>query len=335
MLVIQRLEYDAFGEPPKVLKIKEHHLAALQNDEVLVKILAAPINPSDMLTIQGLYGTKPSLPANGGSEGVGEVIGVGGDVKKVRKGDWVVPLTGPTWSTHLVAKEGDLLPIPKMDVRSAATFKVNPPTAYRLLHDYVHLTPADVIIQNAANSAVGQAVIQIARARGVKTINVVRPRPDLDQLKAELQAMGADYVVTEEELTDLLKSVAAPKLALDCVGGKSTIALTDALAPNGTMVTYGSASKQPVEVSTLALVFRNITLHGFWLTRWFKEPANRGKIGPMYGELSQMILEGKLKAPEMDVIPFRDFDKAFTQALKMKGGAKQLLLFEEACVLKM
>jgi trans-2-enoyl-CoA reductase len=234
-----------------------------------------------------------------------------------------------------VAKEGELLPIPKMDVRSGATFKVNPPTAYRLLHDFVQLTPADVIIQNAANSGVGQAVIQIARAKGVKTINVVRPRPDLDQLKARLQAIGADYVVTQEELTELLKRVAAPKLALDCVGGKSTVALSDALAPNGTLVTYGSTSMEQMEVSVMAVVFKGVTVRGFWLTQWFKEPANRGKVGPMFGELAQLILEGKLKPSECDLVPFRDFEKAFTQASKMKGGAKQILLFEEACVLKM
>lgn len=76
----------------------------------------------------------------------------------------------------------------------------NPTTAYRMLKDYVKLSPGEAFIQNGGNSAVGQSAIQIASAWGLKSVNVVRDRPDLPALKDYLTNLGADYVLTEQEL---------------------------------------------------------------------------------------------------------------------------------------
>ena len=81
----------------------------------------------------------------------------------------------------------------------AATLRTNPASAYQMLHDFVRLRPGDVVIQNGSNSAVGQAVIQIANKIEVKTVNVVRDRENLDELKKHLLNLGADWVWTEEE----------------------------------------------------------------------------------------------------------------------------------------
>jgi trans-2-enoyl-CoA reductase len=82
----------------------------------------------------------------------------------------------------------------------AATFSVNPGTAYRMLHDYVNLKAGDTVIQNGANSAVGQNVIQMCKARGISTVNIVRKRDNIADLKKFLTDLGASYVLTEEEL---------------------------------------------------------------------------------------------------------------------------------------
>ena len=119
---------------------------------------------------------------------------------------------------------------------------INPPTAYAMLKDFVPLQPGDYVIQNSANSGVGRAVIEIAHAYGYKTINLVRDRPEIATLKNELKSLGADLVFTEEEFQKEGRKIANEydiKLALNGVGGKSALMISSALAPKGTMVTYG------------------------------------------------------------------------------------------------
>ena len=108
----------------------------------------------------------------------------------------------------------------------AATIMINPCTAYRMLLDFVTLKPGDWLVQNGSNSGVGQAVIQIAKTMGVKTVNIVRDRADVDLLKAKLTAMGGDLVLTEEELraTQVQSSSNIhmnPKLGLEVRGASS------------------------------------------------------------------------------------------------------------------
>ena len=95
----------------------------------------------------------------------------------------------------------------------------------RMLKDFENLKEGDVVIQNAANSSVGQAVIQIAKELGLRTINIVRQRDNMEMLIAKLQNLGGTHVVTDEFLRsqamkDLMKNLPKPKLALNCVGGK-------------------------------------------------------------------------------------------------------------------
>ena len=105
-----------------------------------------------------------------------------------------------TWTTHFVESESNLVKVRNdISVLSASTLRTNPGTAYRMLKDFVPLnSDDDYIIQNGANSAVGRAVIEIAKAMDIKTINIIRDREDVDALKTELQEMGADIVWTEQ-----------------------------------------------------------------------------------------------------------------------------------------
>ncbi|GAA6103014.1 enoyl-[acyl-carrier-protein] reductase, mitochondrial isoform X2 [Tachysurus ichikawai] len=208
------LVYRRHGDPSQVVQLETRKLPELEAKRVLVKMLASPINPSDINMIQGTYAILPDLPAVGGNEGVGEVLEVGSQVQTIKEGDWVIPRDAGlgTWRTASVFNEGDLVTVPSdISVLSAATLGVNPCTAFRMLSDFESLVPGDTVIQNAANSGVGQAVIQIAAAKGVHTINVVRDRPDLQQLTDRLSAMGATYVIKEEmlrkpEIKDIFKA---------------------------------------------------------------------------------------------------------------------------------
>ncbi|XP_039714640.1 enoyl-[acyl-carrier-protein] reductase, mitochondrial isoform X4 [Pteropus medius] len=177
---VQALVYERHGHPTKAIELKNLELTAVGGSDVHVKMLAAPINPSDINMIQGNYGFLPKLPAIGGNEGVGQVVAVGSSVTRVKPGDWVILAHSGlgTWRTEAVFSEEALIRVPSdIPLQTAATLSVNPCTAYRMLMDFEQLQPGDSVIQNASNSGVGQAVIQIAAALGLRTINVVRDRP--------------------------------------------------------------------------------------------------------------------------------------------------------------
>uniref|UniRef100_A0A8C4J3A2 Enoyl-[acyl-carrier-protein] reductase, mitochondrial n=1 Tax=Dromaius novaehollandiae TaxID=8790 RepID=A0A8C4J3A2_DRONO len=303
-------------------------VAKLGESDVHVRMLAAPINPADINMIQGTYAILSELPAVGGNEGVGQVVEVGSRVTSVKPGDWVVPAdTGlGTWRTEAVFPEETLLQVPSdIPLLCAATLSVNPCTAYRMLADFETLRPGDSVIQNGANSGVGQAVIQIAKASGIRTINVVRDRPDLPKLVERLMSLGADHVITEEmlrkpDMKDLFKSIPKPRLALNCVGGKSTTEMLRHLQPKGTVVTYGGMAKQPVMVPVSAFIFKDVKLRGFWMTQWKKDQ--------MHSKLSlcELVRKGQLTAPACTEVPLEDYRTALEASIKPFTSSKQILV---------
>lgn len=321
-----KLIYCEYGDPVKVVQKEDSEMPQPKDGEVLVRMLAAPVNPADINTIQGKYPSKPKLPAVPGNEGVGEVVKVGSGVKNLKEGDHVVPLATNlgTWQSHLVTKNENLLKVPeKLGLIEAATLTVNPSTAFRMLRDFTQLKPGDTIIQNGANSAVGQSVIQICKAWGLRSVNIVRDRPNLDELKKYLEQLGAQYILTEEELrtTDLFKSgkLAKPKLGLNCVGGKSALELIRHLAEGSPLVTYGGMSREPVTVPTSALIFKDIQFRGFWMTRWSKENATSIDRFEMFEELISMMMNNELQAPAYKLVQFNNYKEALMNTMTIKG----------------
>ncbi|KAJ8340867.1 hypothetical protein SKAU_G00331580 [Synaphobranchus kaupii] len=329
------LLYRNHGDPAQVVQLESVELPVLDERSVLVKMLAAPINPSDINMVQGTYAILPDLPAVGGNEGVGVVMEVGSQVTNLRAGDWVIPRDAGlgTWRTAAVFSEEVLTPVANdIPLLSAATLGVNPCTAFRMLSDFETLKPGDTVIQNAANSGVGQAVIQIAAARGIHTINVVRDRPDLQKLTEKMHAMGAGHVIKEEtlrkpEMKELFKKVPRPKLALNGVGGKSATELLRHLQAGGTMVTYGGMSKQPVTVPVSALIFKDVKVRGFWVSQWKRDHAHdRGALQDMLAQLCDLIREGKLTAPACTEVHLQDHTHALDNAMKPFISTKQVLV---------
>ncbi len=288
-------------------------------DTVRVKLLAAVIHPSDFGMIQGSYGILPSLPAIAGREGVGEVVEVGNDVEALRPGDWVrMPDTG-AWCAFSVAPAASLMPLPNdIPVELAAMASINPPTAWRILRD-AHLSAGEWIIQNAANSAVGQYAIQMARSLDLKTLNVVRRQ----ELVEPLKAMGADVVVLEEsgyekKLAELTGG-ASIRLGLNSVGGQSALRLARCLGYGAKLVTFGAMSFEPVRFPTRQLIFNNITLTGFWLDRWYKENS-RERIQVMNDRLFQMMRDGTLEASVEARFPLSRIAEAVEAATQPRFG---------------
>jgi len=336
------LQFVKFGDPIDVIKMKEIILSdSPEPGKVLVKMLASPINPADINSVQGVYPIKPDgfPPGTGGNEGVGEVIAIGDNVQGLGLGDWVIPANAGiwgTWSSHVLQPSQNLLKIPNdIPLLSAATLAVNPCTAYRMLMDFVCLSPGASFLQNGANSAVGQAAIQIAKHLGYNSINIVRPREDMDELLTYLSSLGADIVITDAELRnpklkETLKAqdIDSPKLALDCVGGQTATDMLRIVSHGSTMVTYGGMSKQPMKVPVSALIFKDVRIKGFWMSEWNKQ--NRGsnpESQKMIEFLANMIREGKLKTPKLKEVPFSDFKNALSLSMTSMTTEKQVLIF--------
>ncbi|XP_062323087.1 enoyl-[acyl-carrier-protein] reductase, mitochondrial [Osmerus eperlanus] len=327
------LVYRHHGDLLDLVRMEQMSLPALGPHSIRLKMLAAPINPADINMLQGTYPIRPPLPSVGGNEGVGEVVEVGSDVINLRPGNWAIPWDAGfgTWRTEVVCEEEDLLQVPRqLSVLEAATVAVNPCTAYRMLHDVTQLSPGSCVIQNGANSAVGQAVIQIASTLGLKTINIIRDRANQQEVKEELKHMGADLVVTEEELYNgrgqALQGLPRPVLGLNCVGGRSGGLVLAQLREGATMVTYGGMSRKPLLVPTGCLIFNNLKLRGFWMTQWKRDNRHdMMRLQNMVTAVCGLLLSGKLRPPRCVPVPFSQYRQAL-QATSHAHSRKHVLM---------
>ncbi|KAL8095840.1 hypothetical protein AgCh_036996 [Apium graveolens] len=297
--------YDEEGPPDSVTKMVKVPSVEVKENDICVKMLAAPINPSDINKIQGVYPVRQQVPAVGGSEGVGQTY---------------VVKDQSFW--HKVAKG--------TPVEYAATVFVNPLTALRMLEDFVDLNAGDAIVQNGATSIVGQCIIQLARLRGIRSINIIRDRPGSDEAKEKLKKLGADEVYTESQLEvknvkSLLGNIPEPALGFNCVGGNAATLVMKFLRQRGTMVTYGGMSKKPVTVSTSAFIFKELSLRGFWLQNLISSAKEECKS--MVDYLLGLAREGKLTY-EMESTPFKDFRTALDKSMgKLGSQPKQIIRF--------
>ena len=333
------VQFSAHGDPVKVLGLKETVLPSPGNDEVLVRMLAAPVNPADINIVQGVYPIRPELPAVGGSEGVGKVVEIGKDVEGFSIGDWVIPAIAGigTWRTAMIQKAANLMVIPNdLPIVNAATFAVNPCTAFRMLTDFVKLEHGDVVIQNGANSGVGQSIIQIAAAMGISTVNVIREKPDEGDgvMEKNLMDYGATHVITDSfvkqpEMKTLMKSLPKPKLALNCVGGKNAAELLKYLDRGGVMVTYGGMSRMPMLVPAGPLIFNDIRLVGYWMTQWNRDHHNKPERADMIEKVTAMIRDGKLNPPPHKEFPIAQYKEAVFRSMQPYHRKKNIMIMDK------
>jgi NADPH:quinone reductase-like Zn-dependent oxidoreductase len=317
----------SFGRDP--LTFSEWPVPELEDGMVSVQMIAAPVNPADLNIIEGKYGELPGLPAIPGSEGVGRVVAVGAGVKEISAGDLVAVIRRGTWSEHLTVGANDVFVLPdSIDPLQAAMLGVNPPTALLMLESLPDLKPGEWVVQNAANSGVGRSVIQIAKARGLRTLNIVRR----EELVAELTQLGADCVVTEEtDLRTAAKDLCGgclPRLGLNAVGGASALNLANGLAKGGHLITYGAMGRQPLKIPNGLLIFKNLTFSGFWLTRW-KSQSSREEQNRVFSELGKMLADQKLHIAIHRTFPASQINEALAEAATEKRQGKVLLDFSE------
>ncbi len=323
---MKKILLDGYGEPDEVARCADvEDVGEPGPGELVFDVLAFPINPADVWFCRGQYRLKPPLPATPGAECVGRVAAVGPDVASVSPGDLVINLQRENWAQRRRVREADVVRLPaEIAPLQAAMLRINPPTALLLITDLVALEPGQWLVQNVANSAVGRWVIGLARARGLRTLNVVRR----DALFDELSALGADACLVDGP--DLAQRAAqatqgAPiRLALDAVAGQATARLADCVADAGVVCTYGSMTGEDPVMPRSALIYRGVRLEGFMLGR-FLERRSRAQIEVIYAELAGHLLRGSLQAPVERVYRIEEIGEALRHAQRGGRGGKILV----------
>lgn len=347
--------FETPGEPSTALRVVSAELPPIKDDEILFKTLAAPINPSDLSVVKGVYPIKNEKttlytkePVTvGGFESALEAVEVGKNVTDIKVGDWALcrSVTLGTWRSHHIFKSDEVIPFPRnsgIDPITASTVLVNPLSAYQLLTRYVTLKSGDWVIQNGANSVVGRSVIKFAKLWGIKTVNVVRERKDFEELEADLKSLGATVVITDKQLPDFVKNIPKYtgeetnpiKLGLDCVGDVNGSSIALSVQPRGHFVIYGIQGKAPSAISPASLIFHDIHVRGYWLGGLIS--YEREKIDKNLGEIFKIIAAGQFGPPaptETNILKGTDEEKLKTVLRAMENsqrgyGPKQILTFE-------
>jgi trans-2-enoyl-CoA reductase len=326
---MKQILFERTGIPGEVAQIRESPSPLLRGGQVRLKMLFSPVNPADLNYISGTYGKKPELPAVPGMEGVGKIEELGEGVTGLRMGQLAIPLGGMgCWAQEIVRPGEKVFPLPEgIDPRQAAMLRVNPATAWGLLHAAGPLPAGSWVVQNAGSSAAGHCVIQVGRHLGLRTLSLVRR----DESIAGCKEIGGDAA-----LPDSLEAVAEakvlmaepPQLALNAVGGDSAVRLMSLLGAGGTMVTYGAMSLQPVKVPNGFLIFKDVRLRGFWVTKWL-ESAPEAEVRVLYEKLAGLVLEGKLAQPIAAEYALCDIHSALRHAGENSKGGKVIVRIAE------
>src|SRR5215471_11205144 len=320
--------YERFGDPAEVLQVREVPEPEPGPGQVRVRMLASPIGPADFLTIRGEYGHRPELPATPGVEGVGVVEAGCGLLGRLRIGRRVAVLneTGGNWQEKVVVPALRVVPISRhVPDDQAATFFVNPSTAFILTRLVLKVPPGSWLLQTAAGSALGRMVIRLGRHFGFRTINVVRRREQAEEL---LQAGGDAAIATEsesiEDRVQALTSGEGVPFALDAVGGTTGSAVAQSLARGGRLLVYGTLAEEPLSLPSRMLFLGVKRIEGFWLSEW----ARRQRVWTMiqlFRQIHRLMAKGVLSTDIGPVFPLDEIKAAVREASTPGRNGKVLL----------
>lgn len=301
---MKAIVFDRFGPPEEVLQVREVPMPEPARGQVRIRMVETPINPSDLMTVRGIYGRLPSLPATPGFEGVGVIDRVGGGlfarIRGLRPGRRVAVLNsqGGNWQEFVVIPARQAVPIPDdLPNDQAASFFVNPATAWIMTQKVLQVPRGEWLVQTAAASALGKMVIRLGKHLGFHTLNVVRRQEHAD----ELIRLGADAVVvypgqTAESRAKELTQGRGIRFALDPVGGAMGLDAVKALGAGGRMLVYGTLSGDPIPLDPRLLMVGQKRIEGFWLSEWVKDKGPLAML-KLFKQITTLLRQGILTTP--------------------------------------
>lgn len=329
---MKAIVFEQFGNPAEVLQVKEVAAPQPERGQVRVRMLAAPINPSDLLVVRGQYGRLPVLPATPGFEGVGVIDAVGpgllAKLRGLKPGRRVAVLNGRggNWQEHVVISAREAVPL-HADIpdEQAASFFVNPATALIMTAHVLKVPPGAWLMQTAAGSALGRMVIRLGKHTGFRTINVVRRRDQAEELKK----LGGDEVIcTDTESIDTrvrdITNGAGVRFALDAVGGSMGLGAVRALGADGCLLVYGTLSGEPIALDPRQLMVGQKRIAGFWLSEWVRRQGVLKMLG-LFRKINQLLSAGVLTTPIQAKFPIDRIQEA-VRAAETTGRHGKILL---------
>jgi NADPH:quinone reductase-like Zn-dependent oxidoreductase len=278
---VKAFVFERTGDPNDVLAVRELPKPKPGPGEILVRVRLSPVHPSDMHIMRGRFGRQPTLPASPGIECVGVVEALGSGVAGPAPGTRVVLLNvWGSWRELIVSPAERVIPVPsELSDEDAAQALVNPVTAWVMTMVEHDLKLGDWLVQTAAGSTVGQLVLQLARLEGFRTVNIVRRRAQVPDIKA----LGGEVVITSEDNdwgTQLATASEgkAPSRAIDCVAGRTGATVARHLAPDGRMLVYGALSSHKqtdpsafeMPVFAPRLIYSAAAVQGWYLPHWLE-----------------------------------------------------------------
>ena len=324
-----RVQFDKVGKASEQVYLKRvDNINTIKENEVLIEIICFPINPADILLVEGKYANKPKFPSLMGAECIAKVKKIGNNIRKFKLGDIVLPLVRDNWVEEKIVTENDIIKLPyNIDVEQACMLKVNPATAYLMLNNYLKIKQGDFVIQNASNSSVGNYIIQLAKLYDIKTINLVRRKEVISTLKD----YGADYVFKlnlSQKEENFIKS-SQPRLFIDAVAGKQVNTIASLLSDNSTIINYGLLSGENIQLDPHNTIFKNIILKGFWLSLWLNKMSIEEK-NKLYSYLSELIISKVLFTKVEKVFYINDIKEAINCASDFNRHGKILVTTSKA-----
>jgi NADPH:quinone reductase len=329
---MKAIRFDRYGEPAKVLAVEERPLPKPEEGEARVRILASPVNPSDLLYVRGHYsGVEAHFPASVGFEGVGIVDALGPNTGRPALGQRVVVINsaGGNWAEYAVVPAQELIPAPDgIPDEQVASFLINPASAILMVRHLLAVPRGEWLLQSAAGSELGRMIIRLAKHDGIRTVNVVRRH----ESAAELERIGADAVVvsTDGPIDEQVRGIVGPqgvKYAIDPVAGETGTQMYKALGEDGRMLVYGSLTSEPILVGDdprYILSGRRI-LEVYWLGYWLSrldETAQR----QLMQDIADLIHEGILETSPGRKYSLDEIDSAITQAESTGRQGKVFLI---------
>jgi NADPH:quinone reductase-like Zn-dependent oxidoreductase len=295
---MKALVFDRFGEPADVLRLQDVPVPEPGPGQVRVRMLASPVNPSDLLVVRGLYGVLPRLPATPGFEGVGLVDRAGpGLLGRLVLGKRVAVINGDggNWAEYVVIPARQARPVARdIPDEQVASFFVNPATVLAMVRHVLQVPRGEWLLQSAAGSALGRMIIKLGRHDGFKTLGVVRRREAVDELKA----LGADAVIASSDgpIDEQVRRVTGAdgvKYALDPVGGETGTGVFRSLAAEGRLLVYGTLSGEPLSIDPRRMIAAKLVVEGFWLGHWMRQ-RNIPAALKLFHEIAGLIRAGVL-----------------------------------------
>jgi NADPH:quinone reductase-like Zn-dependent oxidoreductase len=336
---MRTIQFDNFGEPAAVLQLREVSVPILGPGEVRVRMLASPVNPSDLLMIRGSYGKRPALPASPGFEGVGIVEESGGGLLGtflVGRRVAAMNPNGGNWSDHVVIRAKEAIPLSRhLSLEQAAMFFVNPAAAYVMTRLELKIPRGAWLLQTAAGSALGRMVVRLGRRYGFRTLNVVRRQEQVEELKA----LGGDEVITfdgdrddpeqlRERVAEITEQQGVP-FAIDPVAGKTGSAVVRCLGVKGRLLVYGTLTDDDLSFSPRWLMGPPASIEGFWLSRWMQSRGLVAKLS-LVRNITRLIRAGVLISDVGQTFSLEDITAAVRHAEQPARQGKTLLKINDS-----